>query len=97
MQLQERKLSFFLLCSEKFAFQTLLPGFFTYHLHIGAAQNVKVALKFLSYLTLFHFYEASRFVLFFAGLLSSLDTNLIHSSNALAGILHQFHGVNWLL
>ena len=66
MQLQERKLYFFLLCPANFAFQTLLPGFFTYHLHIGAAQNVKVALKF--YLTLFHFYEASLVLFyFFAG------------------------------
>jgi len=65
MQLQERKLSFFLLCFANFAFQTLLPGFFTYHLHIGAAQNVKVALKFLSYLTLFHFYEASLVLFYF--------------------------------
>ena len=48
MQLQERKLSFFLLCSASFAFQTLLPGFATYHHHIGAAQNVKVAFNFFS-------------------------------------------------
>jgi len=43
-----KEIIFFLLCSASFAFQTLLPGFFTYHLHIGAAKNVKVAFQFLS-------------------------------------------------
>ena len=64
-----KEIIFFLLCSASFV---LLPGFLTYHLHIGAAQSVKVALKFLSYLTLFYFYEASLnycFVLFFGGMI----------------------------
>ena len=69
-----KEIIFFLLCSAGFAFQTLLPGFLTYHmhLHIGAAHNVKAAFKFLWYLTLFYFYEASLnycFVLFFGGMI----------------------------
>ena len=100
MQLQKRKVIFFptLLC------KLCVPNSAVWflhrdHLHTGATQIVKVAFKFLSYLTLFPFSEISLvFVLFCFFFLSQiiivLDTNMIHGFNALAGILHQFHGIN---
>ena len=78
------------------------------YLHIGSTQIVKVAFKFLLYLTVFPFFEVSLvsvFILFYyffffggGGQISIVfNTNLIQGFNGLACILQHFQEVNWLL
>ena len=76
------------------------------YLHKGSTQIVKVAFKFLLYLTVFPFFEVSLvsvFVITFfflggGGQISIVfNTNLIQGFNGLACILHHFQEVNWLL
>ena len=99
MQLQKRKLIFFstLLC------KLCIPNSAVWflhraHLHTGATLIVKVAFKFLSYLTLSPFPRFLLllfcFVFFLSRIIIVLDTNMIHGFNALASILHQFRGIN---